>query len=57
MSSTWKDERIKAWNVVKGNQYSAKMFGGPNSCIHTMNDKEGAWWRGNFGRKITVTYV
>lgn len=60
MSSTWKDDRIKPWNPVKGGpgcKYNFNMFKGVNTCIHTMNDESGAWWKGKFGMRVTVTNV
>ena len=44
MSSQWKDERMKAWNVIKTNKFNANWGKGEFTCIHTMNDKDGAWW-------------
>ena len=58
MSSTWKDERIKPWNPVKVSKgFDANMFQGSNTCIHTMNDEAGAWWKARFGASYVVTKV
>lgn len=57
MSSTWKDERNQAYNVFKTTTYNANWGKGQFTCIHTMNDAEGAWWRVNFGIDLTITKV
>ena len=44
MSSKWNDARMKAWNVIKTQNWNANWGQGEFTCIHTMNDKEGAWW-------------
>jgi hypothetical protein len=46
MSSKWKDERMKPWNPIKVTQkFNPNWGGGKFTCIHTMNDAEGAWWK------------
>lgn len=57
MSSTWKDDRIRAWNPLKGKPFNKNMFKGSNTCIHTMNDEAGPWWKANFGMNVVVTKV
>ena len=44
MSSKWKDDRMKPWNPIKTINFNANWGQGEFTCIHTMNDKEGAWW-------------
>jgi len=57
MSSVWKDGRVvtspndvfktKIWNA----NFGYEEIGGKKyelTCIHTMMDKEGAWWKVNF---------
>ena len=33
------------------------MFKGINTCMHTLNDDEGPWWKAQFAEPITVTKV
>ena len=49
MSSQWKDDRMKPWNPIKTKNWNAKWGQGEFTCIHTMNDEEGAWWAADFG--------
>jgi len=57
MSSMWKDERMKPWNVIKSMNFNSKWGQGEFTCIHTLNDKDGPWWKANFGMEVTVTKV
>lgn len=57
MSSTWKDDRIKPYNPFKTTEFSARFGSGAFTCIHTMNDKEGAWWKAEFGYSPTIAKV
>ena len=55
MSSKWKDERMKPWNVVKTTNFNANWGKGEFTCIHTLNDKDGPWWKAEFGNTVTIT--
>jgi len=44
MSSVWKDHRIKPYNPFKTTEFSPNWGTGAFTCIHTKNDKAGAWW-------------
>ena len=58
MSSTWKDDRIEPWNPVKVHKgFTTQMFMGSNTCVHTLNDEDGAWWKAAFPAPLTVTKV
>ena len=52
-----KKEDNKAENVIKSENWNAKWGEGDLTCIHTLNDKDGAWWKGSFGMQVTVTRV
>jgi hypothetical protein len=46
MSSKWKDKRMKPWNPIKViERFNANWGGGAFTCIHTLNDAEGPWWK------------
>jgi hypothetical protein len=53
----WKDDRMKPWNVLKSNKFNANWGKGKFTCIHTMNDEAGAWWKATFGGSAIVTKV
>jgi hypothetical protein len=66
MSSVWKDGRVntephdvfksKIWNANLGyDVLSGKTY--ELTCIHTMMDSEGAWWKVNFDTNILVTKI
>jgi len=57
MSSKWKDERNVPWNVFKTANFNANWGQGEFTCIHTMNDEAGPWWKAKFGAKVTITKV
>jgi len=57
MSSMWKDERMKPWNVIKTANFNAKWGQGEFTCIHTLHDEAGPWWQAKFGATVTVTKV
>jgi len=57
MSSRWNDERMQPWNVVKTANFDANWGKGEFTCIHSMKDEEGAWWKASFGGEVTVTKV
>ena len=57
MSSVWKDARNKPWNVIKTLNFNANWGQGEFTCVHSMNDKEGPWWKAEFGVKVTITKV
>ena len=57
MSSVWKDARNKPWNVIKTNNFNANWGQGEFTCVHSMNDKEGPWWKAEFGVKVTITKI
>jgi hypothetical protein len=57
MSSKWRDERMKEWNVVKTDKFNPQWGHGEFTCIHTLNDKEGAWWQAKFGKETLITKV
>jgi hypothetical protein len=44
MSSKWKDDRMKEWNVIKTPKVNPNWGKGEFTCIHTLNDEKGAWW-------------
>jgi hypothetical protein len=57
MSSSWKDERNKPSNVFKSTTWNANWGWGEFTCIHTLNDMEGAWWKVDFDQDIKVTKI
>jgi hypothetical protein len=57
MSSKWKDERMKPWNVVKTADFNPNWGQGEFTCIHTLKDKEGAWWQAKFDKSYTITKI
>ena len=57
MSTKWKDERMKPWNVVKTTNWNSNWGKGEFTCIHTLNDKEGPWWKAQFEAPQTITKV
>ena len=57
MSSQWKDERMKPWNPIKTNRFNPNWGKGEFTCIHSMNDAEGPWWKAKFGGEFTITKV
>jgi hypothetical protein len=58
MSSLWDDIRMKPWNVVKTNNFNPNWGQGEFTCIHTLADKEGPWWRVGFsGVSLIITRV
>jgi hypothetical protein len=57
MSSQWKDDRMKPWNVIKTLQFNANWGQGEFTCIHTLNDKEGPWWMAKLGAEVTINKV
>jgi len=57
MSSKWKDDRMKPWNPVKTENWNANWGEGEFTCIHSMNDEAGPWWKANFGASYTITKV
>jgi len=50
MSTKWKDERMKPHNVVKTTNFNSNWGQGEFTCIHTLNDKEGPWWKALFNK-------
>merc|ERR1712066_414153 len=58
MSSTWKDERNKPWNPIKVTEkFNPNWGGGKFTCIHTLNDADGPWWRAQFNATYTIGKV
>ena len=57
MSSMWKDVRMRSWNPVKTRNFNPNWGQGDFTCIHTLNDIEGPWWKARFGSTVTVTKV
>jgi hypothetical protein len=57
MSSYWNDARMKAWNVIKTDKFNPNWGKGEFTCVHSLNDKEGPWWRSNFDEPVTITKV
>jgi hypothetical protein len=57
MSSRWKDDRMKPWNVFKTSNFNANWGQGEFTCIHTMNDEAGPWWSASFGRELSIGKV
>ena len=45
MSSYWKDERMKPWNVIKTKNFNANWGQGEFTCVHSLADEDGPWWR------------
>ena len=52
MSSLWRDKRVQPQNVFKSTTYNSNWGQGDFTCIHTLNDANGAWWRYNFGTEL-----
>ena len=50
MSTKYKDKRMKPWNVVKTTNFNSNWGQGEFTCIHTLNDKEGPWWKALFNK-------
>jgi hypothetical protein len=48
---------MKPWNVLKTMNFNANWGQGEFTCVHSMNDKDGAWWKAKFGVKVTITKV
>ena len=57
MSSIWKDARNKPFNVYKSTEFNANWGEGAFTCIHSMNDAEGPWWKATFGARVTISKV
>lgn len=57
MSSLWKDKRVQPKNPFKSTTFNSNWGGGDFTCVHTLNDPNGAWWRYNFGIDLVVTKV
>jgi hypothetical protein len=57
MSSLWRDGRVKPNNVFKSTTWNSNWGWGDFTCIHTLNDKDGAWWKHNFKIDILVTKI
>jgi len=57
MSSYWKDHRIKAYNPFKTTEFSPRWGTGTFTCIHSLNDKDGAWWKLDFGYQPTIAKI
>jgi hypothetical protein len=49
MSTYWKDDRMKPWNVIKTENFNARWGYGEFTCVHSLNDADGPWWKANFG--------
>ena len=47
MSSAWKNENNSPCNPFKPN-FNSHWGKGDFSCIHTLNDKDGPWWKAKF---------
>jgi len=62
MSSVWKDGRteVKPHDVFKSKRWNAN-FGwkkfGELTCVHTLMDTEGGWWKVDFEDDILVTKI
>jgi len=48
---------MKPWNVVKTINYNPNWGQGEFTCVHTLNDKEGPWWKAKFGMEVMITKV
>jgi len=57
MSSKWQDARMHPYNPIKTQNWNANWGQGEFTCIHTMNDKDGPWWKADFGAEVTITKV
>ena len=55
MSSAWKDARNSPCNPVKTQNFNAYWGQGEFTCIHTLNDPEGPWWKSKFNSTVTIT--
>jgi len=53
----WKDDRMKPWNPIKSINFNANWGQGEFTCIHTMNDEAGPWWKAKFGMEVLITKV
>ena len=62
LSSVWKDGRteVKPGDVFRTKRWNAN-FGwtkfGELTCVHTLQDKDGAWWKVEFEDDILVTKI
>lgn len=57
MSSVWKDDRNKPNNVFRDKPslpWRANWGWGDFTCIHTMNEPEGPWWKVNFKDELVL---
>ena len=57
MSSAFKDERNSPCNPIKTMNFNANWGQGEFTCIHTLNDKDGPWWKSDFGAPLTITKI
>jgi hypothetical protein len=48
---------MKPENVVKTDKFNPYWGQGEFTCIHTLSDKEGAWWQEKFPDETTVTKI
>jgi len=48
---------MKPENPVKTEEFNPSWGQGEFTCIHTLNDEDGAWWRAAFGEQLTITKV
>ena len=57
MSSRWSYEKMQPWNPIKTNNFNPNWGKGEFTCIHTMDDDDGPWWKASFGMPVIVTRV
>ena len=58
MSSKWSDKRMKPYNPIKTiTRFNPNWGGGEFTCVHTLNDAEGPWWRAQFSGSFTIAKV
>jgi hypothetical protein len=54
-SSRWKDHRNHPYNPAKTTtSWNAGWGQGQFTCIHTLNDAAGAWWKVNLENTYTI---
>jgi hypothetical protein len=57
MSSQWEDVRNNPCNPIKTEHFNPRWGGGEFTCIHTLKDKDGAWWKTTFGSTLEIIKV
>jgi len=57
MSTKWNDDRMMPWNPIKTNTWNAHWGKGEFTCVHSLNDAEGPWWRANLETNVVITKI